>query len=397
MHPRLVFLTATTGGGHDSAAAAVAEAVRLVSPRPVEVRIVHPIEQTHAINRLFCSVYNWLLCRHQHWMRYYFFLVNTLRPNERRLNYLLWKPSGRRLIEDERPDAVVSFHPMTNHFCAWLLEDQTAVSGRSIPMAVVVTDPVPPFWRGWACDSVQRYYVPTEHARAGLVDLGIDERRIHTMGMPVHPNFLRTGSSRPALRQSHGLDPGRFTILINAGAIGSLQYLDVLGRLLDVALPVQILFLCGDNAELQTAAAELAAQSRTPTRILGPTQRIDELMQLSDVMITKPGGLTTFEAFAKGLPILVWAAGGLMPQEAGMGEFIEREGCGIILHDLGDLQPALLRLLDNPDVLDEMRRRSVSLSRPESALEIARDLLEQLLPLAVIELQPQSRTLRRGA
>lgn len=376
MPRKLLFLTARTGAGHDSAAAAVAEAVRLVSTCPVDVRITHPIEDSHALNRFFCSTYNWLLRRRQHWVRHYFRLINALRPNERRLYYRLWRQSGIRFIEAEDPDMVVSFHPMTNHFCAWLLKERR-FAGR-IPMAVVMTDPVPEFWRGWICHEVDRYYVPTEQARQELERWGIAGHRVRCLGMPVHPRFAGNAGPRYSLREKYGLLPHSFTVFVNAGAFGGDHFLEIYRRLLGLQLPLQSVLLCGDNRSLEKKARQLSALSKMPTRVVGTTPIIDELMDVADVMITKPGGLTCFEAFARNLPLLVNATRQLMPQEAGMARLIEQQGLGVVLRHGVDLERTLRDFM-NGEFASSMRRRIAAYSRPGAALDIARNLVGDLV------------------
>ncbi len=169
-----------TGGGHRSAVDALEAAIQNVVNSQslgdkVEIVAENMIEKTHPINRGFVDLYNFLLRHNQAAMRYYYWFIETFRPNNSEFGYQLARPWIENFIEKEIPDVIVSAHPMCNHYLARVLKD-TGKAGR-IKLVTVVTDPNGDFWKGWACPEADITFVPNELGLKQLVEWGIEKRK----------------------------------------------------------------------------------------------------------------------------------------------------------------------------------------------------------------------------
>ena len=144
-------------------------------------------------------------------------------------------------------------------------------------------------------------------------------------------------------------------------------------------LDVQAIFLAGKNEELRKQAEKIALTAKFPVKVIGYSDEIEKLMQSANVMISKLGGLTTFEALACRLPIIADATTPPMPQEAGTVRLIERGGAGILLRKAGDIVPTIQNLLNNDGDYSRMKAATIGMTMPDSTDQIIKEI-NALLP-----------------
>src|SRR5262249_17823001 len=149
----------------------------------------------------------------------------------------------------------------------------------------------------------------------------------------IHPKFQQaTETLAPEeVREELGLSPDKFTIFLNAGWVGGGNIPKIFKSLIEANLDVQGIFLAGRNHKLEKEARKMAASSRFPVRVLGYSEKVERLMRAANVMVSKLGGLTTFEALTCRLPIIMDHITEPMPQEAGTSNLIERHHAGVRL------------------------------------------------------------------
>src|SRR5919202_1609803 len=317
--PKILIISSDTGGGHRSAAAAIVAGVqKFWEGDSTAVRVVRAVEESHAVTDKLVRFYNWVLRNKQHWMKYLYWAVNRLRPETREFFQRRCIGYVRELFEKWCPHVVVSVHPLTQHICARVLRELGLA--ETIPLVTVVTDPCYGFWKGWACDDVTLYLVASDEARRQLVDYGVRPERIKVSGMPVHPKFeLPDERSAQAARRELGLDPQKFTVFV----------------------------LAGRNEELRSEAETLAASARFPVKVIGYSEQVEQLMKAANVMVSKLGGLTTFEALACRVPIIADATTPPMPQESGAATMLARRGAGVLLKRAADVVPEVRRMVED--------------------------------------------------
>ena len=190
--PKILIISSDTGGGHRSAAAAIVAGIEsFVKGESYAVRVVRAVEESHHLAAKLVALYNWLLRNKQHWMKYYYWLINRFRPETREFFHSRCIGYVRELFQRWCPHIVVSVHPLTQHIFARVLKELGLA--ERIPLVTVVTGPYYGFWKGWACDDVRLYLVASDEARRQLIDYGIAPERIKVSGMPVHPKFSFPG------------------------------------------------------------------------------------------------------------------------------------------------------------------------------------------------------------
>jgi processive 1,2-diacylglycerol beta-glucosyltransferase len=381
--PKILIISSDTGGGHRSAAAAIVAGVqKFFQGESYAVRVVRAIEESHQVTEKLVRLYNWLLRHKQHWMKYLYWAVNRFRPETREFFYNRTVGYARELFERWCPHVVVSVHPLTQHAIARVLKE-LGLADR-IPLITVVTDPCYGFWKGWACNDVRLYLVASAEARQQLIDYGVAPERIKISGMPVHPKFqFPDDQAARAARAALNLDPHKFTVFVNAGWAGGGNIPRIYREFAGSDLDVQAIFLAGRNEDLRAEAEAVAAKAKFPIKVIGYSENIEQLMSAANVMISKLGGLTTFEAFACRVPIIADATTQPMPQEAGAADLIERRGAGVLLNRVGDVVPVVRRMLDDSRHYAALRAAVVGLSIPNATRRIVEEITS-LIPQPVM-------------
>src|SRR5438874_2774089 len=272
---KLLILSSDTGEGHNSAAVAVENAAKSAG---FATSIRKPVEESTKVNRWLAGFYNTLLTHRPQWMGWYFWMIDTARPNERDCFYSRVRRYIGRFIDSENPDIVLSVHPMLNHFLQRFIKEERL----EIACYTVRTDPFPPFWRGWSSPYVDRYFVATDEALQALTASGIPAWRIERVAMPVRPEFVPpTRMEIEQLRAALNIDSGS-VILINGGARGGGPLLKIYETVRKAASHSNILVVCGRNAELRGRIERI----RDPkTRTFGFVQDVYRCVAAADLVI----------------------------------------------------------------------------------------------------------------
>ncbi|MBS2006765.1 MAG: hypothetical protein JST01_06990 [Cyanobacteria bacterium SZAS TMP-1] len=377
-----------TGGGHRSAVEAVQTAIEQLcrergTKKPVKVVIDNVAENTHPINRGFVQFYNYLLRHNQALMKYYYAFIEAVKPNDSEIAWLFTKPYLETKLRSINPDLTVSVHPMCNQYLARCLKE-TGLKAQS-KLVTIVTDPNGDFWSGWACKDSDLTIAPNDLSKKRLIDLGVGENQIKVVGMPVHPDFRNPPtSSKEEFRHNLGLTRDLPTICINAGWAGGGNMMEVYRALHSVSRPVQVIFLCGHNQELYATMKRESRRSPIPTAVLPFHDRLADVMAASDLMVTKAGGLTTFEAIARRLPMAIDTITEPMPQEMGTAQILVSEGLGQRVNKPSDI----VAIAENMVLREEFAARPLptnyQLDRVDAVFEIA----ETLLKMAGVEFLP---------
>jgi len=363
---KLLILSSDTGEGHNSAAAAIKTAAENAG---FSAQIHKPLEESSRINRSFGSFYNLLLTHRPQLMGLYFRFLETVRPNQSDFFFSKVRGYIGRFLDTTAPDLVLSVHPMLNHFLQRFIKEE----GLAIPCYTFVTDPFPPFWRGWASPYVDRYFVPTHEALQAITAMDIPAWRIERVPMPVRKSFApATMSELQDFRTTLKLDGGS-TILINGGARGGGPILRIYKTVRLAAPDANILIVCGSNNRLRRRI-ERSRDSRT--RAFGLLKDIHRYIAAADLVITKPGALSTYETLACRVPVALAGISGVMPQETGLFDAAVHYDFGFAARSIEELERIIQ---EGPN---EWNRKRESLPYFYNASS-GEEIIERILPINV--------------
>jgi processive 1,2-diacylglycerol beta-glucosyltransferase len=207
--------------------------------------------------------------------------------------------------------------------------------------------------------------------------LGIPPEKLVVSGIPIDPVFAEKKGKRE-MRAKHGLKPDLPTILVSAGGFGVGPIEHILESLSELQHPAQVVSLCGRNAELKSQLDQLAANmsplGRVHLKNIGYTTEMDELMSASDILLGKPGGLTTSEALTKELVFVI--VNPIPGQEERNSDHLLEEGVAIRCNNLPVLAYKIDKLLDDPERAAAMKANARRLARPNAAHDIVGNLLQ---------------------
>jgi processive 1,2-diacylglycerol beta-glucosyltransferase len=372
---RVLILSASAGTGHMRAA----EALEKVFRQQSGVGEVRNIDALRFTNRLFRDFYSKL----------YIQLVQKA-PTILGIVYNStdepWKTDRMRLMLDRlntgplerfiakfKPDITVCTHFLPSEIISYLISKGKLKAHLSI----VVTDL--DVHAMWLCRTFDRYFVALEESKVHLQVLGLPGSHITVSGIPIDPAFAQT-ENRDEMRRQAGFDPARPLFLISGGALGVSPAAGALEGLSRLRHPAQAIVICGRNTEMQAgmekqARAIEAANPHLTFKILGYTNEMHRWMQLSDLFIGKPGGLTTAECLACGLPMIIVAP--IPGQEDRNSDHLLEKGIALKCNEFTTLAYKIDALLDHPERLQAMREKACYYGRPNAAQAIVDSLLNQ--------------------
>ncbi|MDH5174915.1 MAG: glycosyltransferase, partial [Elusimicrobiota bacterium] len=206
-----------------------------------------------------------------------------------------------------------------------------------------------------------------------LVERGIPGRKIKEIGIPIDPKFM-SSYDKLKKRAELGLPGEVTTLLIAGGSQGLIPVQRILRLLSQVNTPFQAIIVAGRNKRLWLRAKKMGKKLAFTTKVLSYTNSMDKLMDASDLIITKPGGLTSAEALAKGLPLIIVKP--IPGQEERNGRYLIDQGAALAVEHLKDLPEVIEELLLSPQKIEEMSQKAQLLARPKAAEEAAKAIME---------------------
>jgi processive 1,2-diacylglycerol beta-glucosyltransferase len=369
---KVLILSASAGNGHVRAAQALEKAFA-AQPGDREVRHVDALELTNKVFRtIYSKMYIDLVDKAPDVLGWLYDALDSPWRKERRR--LAWDKLNTRpfvkMLERERPDLIVCTHFLPAEMVSWM----KAKHKLACPQVIVVTDF--DVHAMWLCHHYEHYTVALDETREHMIQLGIPPDRVSTTGIPIDPLFAET-KDKTAMRAKHGLAADKTTILLSAGGFGVGPVEHIVKTLRGLEHPAQIVAICGKNAELLARMQKLAAKPSDGDTALVPvgyTTAMDEYMSAADVLVGKPGGLTTSEALAKGLLFVI--VNPIPGQEERNSDHLLEAGAAIRCNNLPVLAYKLDRLLDDAPRITRMRQSVARLAHPNAARDVVRIALE---------------------
>jgi processive 1,2-diacylglycerol beta-glucosyltransferase len=369
---RILIATVTAGGGHLAAAAALDEAWRELRPKDTVQRVdlVKFFSPLH--RKIHADGYVKLVERAPELWGMLF--AKTDDPKvARRLNRIkqlfpsLARTRFARFVRDFNPDVVLCTHYEPVDALGQMRRNSKA---KSPFVTCIVTD----FEAHalWMDADVDLYCVAAEETKSRLVARGVPAEDVVATGIPIAAKFAAIVHAL-AVRKALGLRDDLPTLLVLSGGFGMGPVGGILEELDKVSCEFQTLVVCGRNEELRR---ELAAQDhKHPTRVLGFASNMHELMTVADLIITKPGGLTSSEALALGKPLFILDP--IPGQEAANSDFLLERGAAAKVNRVEDL-PFRLEQLIGSKKLAQMARAAKALGKLNSATAVGNAVLARL-------------------
>ncbi|MNM45350.1 Processive diacylglycerol beta-glucosyltransferase [compost metagenome] len=371
--PKIIILYASYGDGHYQASKAVEASLR--SRGVTDVTLLDLMAEAHPlINGITRFVY---LQSFKTIPRLYGWVYNATKemPQEAPLLEVINSLGAGKLqqtLRELRPDLIIHTFPQL------AMPRLLKRTGQSLPLANIVTDF--DLHGRWIHPGVDRYYVATDDMKAEMMNRGIPEDRIRVSGIPVKPEFAcqsktsEESFSEPLQRLLSERPVRKPTVLLMAGAYGSMQGVREVIERLTALDRYRVITVCGRNRELYRG---LQGQLRPhpDVHLIGYVKQVAELMRSSDCIVTKPGGITLSEALACQLPIFIYRP--VPGQELNNARYLAQKGVACITRTPAELAQEIDALFGDESRLTELRQKIENLRRPQAAEVIADDILQQ--------------------
>ncbi|MEA2708498.1 MAG: processive 1,2-diacylglycerol beta-glucosyltransferase [Phycisphaerales bacterium] len=368
MPARVLVLSASVGAGHLRAAQAVELALRESAP-DATVKNVDVLTLTNApFRKLYGEAYLDLVNKAPHVLGFFYdHMDKARRPDSKRdkLRLLVERlnmTSLCDLLECEQWDVIVNTHFMPAEIIASMRKRKKF---RTPQMTVTTDFETHRLWVNQPCD---HYTTATDEGAAYLHHWGVPSADISVTGIPIHPVFAKP-KTRDAAMKRQGITGGRPVLLQLAGGFGVGPVAEIFESILKVETPIELIVVTGKNAaaKKKLEAAKIPKQHRV--KVLGFTDQMDDLMAAADVVISKPGGLTTSETLARGAAMVV--VNPIPGQESRNSDYLLENGAAIKINNLPTLAMKLSALLAEPKRLQQLRDNAKRLGRPQAAFDVA--------------------------
>jgi processive 1,2-diacylglycerol beta-glucosyltransferase len=372
MTRRILFLYLTKHSGHYAAAVAIDETIRQLDGRTETILLDSFSHANPVLSKVTLRAYLAVLkAAPEIWE--FMYDNPEFKERTRKIRETLNRGNSRKLqklLNDFSPHVVVC----TQAFACGVIASWKRATGRKTPVLVgVLTDFVA--HRYWADPEVDLYIAPSEETRQNLVAQGVLPERVKTHGIPTNQLFTRP-VDKTAVIQSLGLKPDLPKILVMGGSLGLGPMKSVIRKLNKLPQPFDIIVVTGKNEELQERLARKGPRLRHTTKIFGFVENIHELMEIAEMIVTKPGGITTAEALVKRLPMII--INPIPGQEAKNTEYLLSQNVAVEARDANDVMLYVDEFLRNPRKLWAMREAATVLGRPRSAENAAEEILRLL-------------------
>lgn len=374
----ILILSATGGAGHTRAAQALEQAAATFE-HPIRVKHYDCLDFTSkAFKKLYSESYLAIVNKAPELWGYLYTKAESKLHEKKGLMRLFDELNYKnylRMLKEEQPDVL-----LCTHFLPYLSVSETLrKAGITAPVAAVTTD----FdaHQYWVDPIVQRYFVHTEESAWQLRAKGVPAEKIVIKGIPVLPQF-RQHIDKSDARKKLGIDQERLTILMVWGGFGvgkAEEMVKEVSAMLSIFPEQQftLMLVCGRNEKLRKRAESAQYAENIAIRVFGFVENIHELMGAADILVSKSGGLTSAEAMASGLPMVI--VDPIPGQETRNAEIIVEHQAGWKALDIANLGYKLKRLIEQPELLETARVATRALGKPDAAHDILLDVYETFL------------------
>ena len=371
VNKRILFISAPIGSGHIRAAQAVSQILQVQHACETELCSVFDffppvigqailaiyLKILAVFPALYGTAYGW---GNQSRMALFGRELISRFLAKRMLNY----------INEFQPAVIVCTHATPAGLVAWLKKKGSI----TVPTVAIITDFV--VHRLWVYPEIDYYFVAHTAMSDYLCQYGIAADSIAITGIPVSNSFSQP-SSKEELMAKLKLSPDRKNIMIMGGGAGVLPIDKILNICNQIDRPLQLIAIAGKNQSLYRELVQLAATTKHPVKVLGFIDNVHEFMSVADLLISKPGGMSSAEALAKTVPLIIFRP--IPGQEEANTQFLLESHVALRADSLSELQAILTRLLfEDNDELSSLCQQAALLGRPNAATDIAKIIAEKL-------------------
>lgn len=369
----VLIFSASTGGGHNLAAQTIQKGLE---GRGYDARIIDTFEQSsRTLNKMITGGYRRMVENTPKFYDLLYRQFDKMTPFQRAIFHIgtsIISPEILSMILNDSPVLLISTHPFVTNVLGRL----KGMGAFHTPVLSFITDYK--FHGVYRSQNVDAYVVGSDYTKQDMIERGIAPDIIYPYGIPVRAAFNEKGSSKtPKDKNIKG------TVLLMGGSLGTGRIEPAFRNLILTKAPIHLMVVCGHNEEMRAKLAQipydtLKGNAHTRVDIFGYVENISELMDSSDIIVSKPGGLTTTEAMLKGTPMIIpYTYPG---QEEENAKFLEKTGMGILVKDIAELPKLVDLLMEHKNIADEISDNMNEAAKnysPEKTLDLCEKLIDR--------------------
>jgi processive 1,2-diacylglycerol beta-glucosyltransferase len=368
MPKKILVLSASVGAGHMRAAQAVELALREVAPDAI-VKNLDVLTLTNtAFRKIYGQAYLDIVNKAPHVLGFFYDMMDRPRRADSKRDLLRRTVEKLNLaklcdlLQCDAWDAIVNTHFLPAEIIAMLRKKRKVHT----PQMTVTTDFET--HRLWINQPCEHYTSATEEGAAYLAHWGVPEGDTSVTGIPIHPFFAKP-KERAACLKSQGLVGDRPVVLQLAGGFGVGPIQRIFESILSIEQPLEVVVVAGKNEKVRKQLAAIKPPKQHRVKVIGFTTEMHELMTAADLVVTKPGGLTSSEVLACGAAMAI--VNPIPGQESRNSDYLLENGAAIKINNLGTLAFRLSRLLAQPDELTRLKNGARRIAKPQAAYDVA--------------------------
>lgn len=273
-----------------------------------------------------------------------------------------------KLFREYNPDIVISTHPFGSQMTAYLKKKNKT----NCTLVTILTDFKSHDQWLVGSEHTDFFFVSNDLMKQSLINSGIDENKVFSTGIPISKRFSENFNKEEIFKEFN-LDSDKKTILFFAGGalgLGKQKTLGILNSLASSSYDIQIIAIAGKNEKMKKSFEDIVSKyhKENTIKVLPFTDKVPELMHISNLVITKPGGLTTSESLTCGLPLIV--INPIPGQEEENAEFLEKAGAAIWIKKHSNPDDIFKFIFENESILEKMSNNSKNIAKPNSTKDI---------------------------
>lgn len=372
---KIIIFYASYGGGHLNAAKSINEYI-LENYKNVDVELIDCMKYINkTIEKVTTSAYN-EMAKKAPWAWGKIYADSQKGP----LAHLSSRSNKimaiklLKLLREKNADLIISTHPFGSQMCSYL-KRKGKINSK---IATIMTDFAPHDQWLVGSDFTDYFFVAHDKMKQYLINKNIPEEKIFSTGIPISTRFTKKYDKEKLLKEFN-LQPGKQTILFFGGGeygLGKSKTFNIFENLIQSNENMQIIAISGKNPEMKKEFENIIEKHNKSNcvKLLSYTNKVPELMSISDLVVTKPGGLTTSESLASCLPMVI--INPIPGQEKENAEFLENHGIAVWIKNSNESKMIFELLLSNKEKLEDMKKNTSILAKPFSTAEICRILLD---------------------
>lgn len=373
---RVLIFYGSYGGGHLAAAKSIAECLRKENPS-IEIQMIDCIEAVNKyVNKISTDAYKEVTKNFPFmWELFYNGAQEGPIAKISTRTMSVFSQKIYNLIKEFNPDLIISTHFFSSQMCTTLKKKKKI----NTKIATILTDyEIHNLWL-YLPEYTDYFFVSNSIMKEEMIKKGIPAEKIHVTGIPISPRFLQE-HNKDEIYSKLDFSKNKKTVLFFAGGefgLGGRTTVMVFKVLLRLFKDTQVIAISGKNHKMKAKFEKLieSTDSSQRVKLIEFSNEIPELMSISDLVITKPGGLTVTESLVSNLPIII--INPIPGQEEGNAEFLVNNELGIWIKKEDNVARKFKNLYRNPEILDKMRENAKKLAKPNSTEDICKILLEK--------------------